>query len=88
MQFCGRTQDPMKADFFYLPIIREVDYRIALQTGNREPSATEVVLLDAIEKGNTTKWVSYFGVTDEFWKKNMGADHVRTLIFLVYFYAV
>lgn len=23
-QFCGRTTDPEKADFFYLPVIRDV----------------------------------------------------------------
>ena len=23
-QFCGRTLDPLQADFFYLPIVRDV----------------------------------------------------------------
>jgi hypothetical protein len=25
-QFCGRTYDPYEADFFYLPIVRDVSY--------------------------------------------------------------
>ena len=44
---CARTYDPSEADFFYLPIIRDIDYRIALaKNGDRTPSAIETALLD------------------------------------------
>lgn len=75
-QFCGRTYDPEDADFFYLPVIREIDYRIALQTGQRAPSVIEEALLEAVEDNNTTKWKSTFLVTDKYWRRHKGADHI------------
>ena len=43
----SRTYDPEIADFFYLPIIRDIDYRIALaKNGDRTPSAIETALLN------------------------------------------
>lgn len=78
-QFCGRTHDPSQADFFYLPIIREIDYRVALQRGNRAPSKIEEALIDAIEKQNTDTWRQVFGVTDEFWRRNKGMDHILVM---------
>ena len=35
-QFCGRTDNPEEADFFYLPVVRDVDYRVALQVGGTD----------------------------------------------------
>jgi hypothetical protein len=76
-QFCGRTFNTEEADFFYLPIIRDVDYRIALsQNGNRASSPIETALLEAIEKQNTTTWKSVFNVTDKYWNRYQGADHI------------
>jgi hypothetical protein len=75
-QFCGRTYDADEADFFYLPIVRDIDYRIALQSGQRAPSATEEALLDALEKQNTSKWDSTFRVTHKYWDRYQGADHI------------
>jgi hypothetical protein len=79
-QFCGRTSDPRDADFFYLPIVRDIDYRIALQDPNnkqkRTPSLIENVLIEAIEKKNLTPWKEYLNVTDKYWKRNNGADHI------------
>lgn len=76
-QFCGRTYHPEEADFFYLPIIRDVDYRIALNNkGNRASSSIELALLDAIEKQNTSLWKTVFNVTDKWWNRNKGADHI------------
>jgi len=44
---CHRTENPEDADYFYLPIIRDVDYRIALsKNGDRTPSVIESALLD------------------------------------------
>ena len=46
---CARTEDPSQADFFYLPIIRDIDYRIALsKNGDRTPSPIESALLDGV----------------------------------------
>jgi hypothetical protein len=74
---CGRTSDPMEADFFYLPIVREIDYRIALSNGgNRNPSPIELALLDAIESANFSKWDNVFNVSHTHWQRNNGSDHV------------
>jgi Exostosin family len=76
-QFCGRTSNPEEADYFYLPIVRDIDYRYALQHGGkRDPSLTENALLQAIEKKNFGPWNQYLNVTDVYWKKNGGADHI------------
>jgi hypothetical protein len=71
-QFCGRTYNPEEADFFYLPIIRDVDYRIALQSGDRKPSLIDSAMIEALEKGTTTQWNTVFNVTDKYWHKNGG----------------
>lgn len=77
MQHCGRTQNPEEADYFYLPIIREIDYRIALGNGGkRAPSVIEEALLDAVEKNDLQKWGAVFNVTDKYWRKGNGTDHI------------
>ena len=73
-QFCGRTYNPEEADYFYLPIVRDIDYRTTLP--NRNPSPMENVLLQAIEKKNLSLWNSYLNVSDYYWKRNNGADHI------------
>ena len=71
---------PQEADFFYLPIVRDVEYRAALyssEKGNkRAPSRMDTVLLEAMENGNTQPWRDYLNVTDEYWKRHGGADHI------------
>lgn len=79
LQFCGRTFDPTEADFFYLPLIRDAEYRDVLQgksNAKRNPSYTEEALLNIIEKGNSAKWKNYFNVTDKFWRARGGSDHI------------
>lgn len=77
MNHCARTANPEEADFFYLPIIREIDYRIALSNGGqRAPSIIEEILLDALEKNEFSKWSAVFNVTSEHWRKNNGSDHI------------
>lgn len=76
-QFCGRTDDPNEADFFYLPIVRDVEFRVEkLKHNNKKPSLTEHALLRALEKNDTAPWRKLFGVTDHFWHRNGGADHI------------
>lgn len=82
MQFCGRTRNPAEADFFYLPLVRDVEYRVALsekpQLGrnSRDPSKTEAALLLALEKNDTSLWKEHFGLTDKYWHRSGGADHI------------
>lgn len=76
-QFCGRTYDPYEADFFYLPIVRDVEFRIQkLVNNNKKPSLTEIALLQTMEKNNTKLWKSLFQITDYFWHRHGGADHI------------
>lgn len=78
-QFCGRTFDPQKADFFYLPLIRDAEYRLTMESGGlhkRAPSPTEQALLDVMEKGSFTKWLELFQVSDTYWKRRNGGDHI------------
>jgi hypothetical protein len=76
--FCGRTYNPNEADYFYLPVVREIDYRISLtKSGDRSPSVIEETLLEAIEKRDMSLWLHHFNVTEKYWLKHDGADHVR-----------
>jgi hypothetical protein len=76
--FCGRTYDPNEADFFYLPLVRDAEFRQTLQasTRNRAPSLAESALLGVLEKNDSTLWHSVFNVTDKYWFANHGADHI------------
>lgn len=76
-QFCGRTYNPEEADYFYLPIIRDIDYRIALSSGgSRTPSPIDQALIDIIEKGDSTTWKQVFQVSDQYWHRHNGSDHI------------
>ncbi len=76
-QFCGRTMNPDEADYFYLPLTRDLDYRISMTTGKGKVSSPlELMLMDVIEKNDFTRWQDILGVTDEYWKRKNGADHV------------
>lgn len=79
-KFCGRTHNPDEADFFYLPIIRDAEYRLAMEDrhrkNNRAPSHTEQALLDILEKNNFSMWTDTFQVTDKYWRAHNGADHI------------
>lgn len=76
-----RTKNPYAADFFYLPIIRDIDYRIALSKSNkpRDPSIIEMALLDAIENYKFSLWLQVFNVTNEYWLRNNGSDHILVM---------
>jgi hypothetical protein len=78
-QFCGRTTNPEDADFFYLPLVRDAEFRFSLQQGgirNRAPSASELALLNALEKNDTKLWTSLFNITDFYWHRYNGGDHI------------
>ena len=81
-QFCGRTYDPSLADFFYLPLTRDAEYRYMLDNnirGKRQPSLTEQALLDILEKGKSSKWTAIFNITDKYWRAKSGADHILVM---------
>ena len=95
-QFCGRTNDPEEADFFYLPLIRDAEYRVTLDHNNkavkgnrRAPSQAEEALLammgdfrgrgSQLRKPESTLWTSYFNVTDKWWNRRGGMDHILVM---------
>ena len=70
LQFCGRTLDPREADFFYLPLVRDVEFRIQKMTNNnKKPTLTELAMLQAMEKNDTKLWRRLFNVTDHWWPR-------------------
>eukprot|EP01033_Poteriospumella_lacustris_P015687 gene15687-11227_t len=78
-QFCGRTYNPEEADFFYLPIVRDAEYRMAMENRGpraRAPSMTEQALLNIMEKNNSEMWNSVFQYTDKYWHRRQGGDHL------------
>lgn len=94
-QFCGRTYNPEEADYFYLPIIRDAEYRVTLDPSNQEmkgknrraSSQTEEALLQMMgdkkpqrpgggDNGDPTLWKSYFNITDKWWNRRQGMDHI------------
>jgi hypothetical protein len=69
--------DAEEADFFYLPIVRDVEYRYSMQHHlGRQSSQVEEALLEALEKNKTDLWRKYLGVTDYYWRRHGGADHI------------
>lgn len=81
-KFCGRTNNPEEADYFYLPLVRDAEYRWALDQrlkNSRTPSDAEKALITVLEKNKTTLWRSVFNVTDYYWHRKQGADHILVM---------
>ena len=81
-QFCGRTTNPDEADYFYLPIIRDAEYRVSLMKHDghgRRPSSTESAILDILEKKDFTQWSLLTNYTDKYWKRSNGFDHILVM---------
>lgn len=81
VNFCGRTRNPEEADFFYLPLVRDAEFRMmqSIGTRNRAPSTAENALLSVLEKNDTTLWRSVFSITDKYWHAHKGADHILVM---------
>jgi len=78
-QFCGRTDNPEEADFFYLPIVRDAEYRWNMHLkmkGAKSPSQAELAILSLLEKNDPKPWKNYFGTTMKYWNRKNGADHI------------
>ena len=71
---CARTANPEEADFFYLPLLRDAEFRTNFP--KRAPSLAEQALLLLLEKNDSSVFVKTFGVTDAYWRRHDGADHV------------
>ena len=65
-QACIRTDDPARADFFFVPFYSDIEYRDAGRPD--APSVYGQALLDIFEKNSTAGWVRHFGVTDKWWR--------------------
>lgn len=77
LNFCGRTYDPESADYFYLPVVRDAEYRLMMhKRGGRNPSATENAILNVLEKNDFTQWSLLFNCTDKYWRRRSGFDHI------------
>ncbi len=63
-----RVRDPAHADYFYLPIIRDAEFRVALDPSNtavkdrRASSDTEIALLELMEKNRSAKFEKLFNI--------------------------
>lgn len=70
--------DPEEADYFYLPIVRDAEFRTALERGGRSraPSPSELALLNLLEKNDSSMWSEVFQVTDQYWRRHNGGDHI------------
>ena len=78
-QFCGRTMDPEEADFFYLPLTRDAEYRVSLGRGDRSPSSADKALMSLILKNDRSHWESAFKVPLTYWDRHQGADHILVM---------
>jgi hypothetical protein len=79
-QFCGRTYDPEEADFFYLPLTRDLDYRLSMSTGRGKVSSpVENLLLSVLEKQDFSQWREILNVTDHYWRRFNGSDHILVM---------
>jgi hypothetical protein len=79
LSFCGRTYDPTEADYFYLPLIRDAEFRMAMQLGgirSRAPSLAEQALIAVLEKNDSSLWNKVFNITDHYWHRKGGSDHI------------
>ena len=91
-QFCGRTMNPDEADYFYIPMMRDVEFRYTYDNKphnshnnnknnknngkKRLPSYTEQIFIDILEQNNYNKWLSYTNYTTKYWQRYNGADHI------------
>eukprot|EP01040_Poterioochromonas_malhamensis_P001367 gene1367-1448_t len=79
LKFCGRTMNPDEADYFYLPLVRDAEYRQTMHLGgqrSRAPSSAEQALLQILEKDRSDLWKTVFNITDKYWYQKKGANHI------------
>lgn len=58
-------------------LIKKVEYRVDKEEHkSKYPSETEIALIELLEKNSTKKWKQLFQITDKYWKRNNGADHI------------
>ncbi len=79
---CARTLDPSEADFFYLPLLRDAEFRMKMSIKSKDsrgPSETEMALLDILEKNDSRAFQRVFNISSpnlSYWNRYNGADHI------------
>ena len=76
---CARTLKPSEADFFYLPLLRDAEFRTHVYERRKQaraPSTAEKALLDLLEKNDSRRFVRTFNTSASRWYRHRGADHV------------
>ena len=46
---------------------------------NRGSSPTDIAVLNMIERGDSAMWNKHFQVTDKYWRRHNGADHILVM---------
>lgn len=76
---CARTLIPSQADFFYLPLLRDAEFRTHVYEKRKQaraPSMTEKALLDLLERNDSRRFERTFNTSANRWNRYRGADHV------------
>ena len=78
-KFCGRTTNPDEADYYFVPLVPDIEARPWLYRSSVESridSRLDTILMEAIEFNNMNPWKHHLAVTDKYWRRHMGADHI------------
>jgi hypothetical protein len=76
-QSCLRTYNPDEATLFLVPYLPSVEFHAGVRgpPPTHETSPHAKAIADAIN-GNYQEWMSRFGMTDKYWKRRSGSDHI------------
>jgi hypothetical protein len=72
-----RTYDPDKATLFWVPYLPSVEFHAGVRgpPPTHQTSVYAQAISDAID-GDFTGWQQQFGLTDKYWQRRGGADHI------------
>jgi len=75
---CLRSYDPETADLFYVPYMVSTEHHLGRTRVNPDFQLSRYgkAIRDIVEKGDHTAWESTWGLTDKYWKRKDGADHI------------
>eukprot|EP00980_Cylindrotheca_fusiformis_P029974 scaffold24130_cov142-Cylindrotheca_fusiformis.AAC.4 len=74
---CLRSKDPETATLFYVPYLPSMEFH----NGNLFPKSLQTspysqAIVNAIDRRDYSEWKRLFGVTDKYWKRRNGSDHI------------
>ena len=77
---CLRTYDPESAKLFHVPFYNSIHFHNG-KTFAQDYSTTNYAqaLMDIMERENYDSWQKVWGITDKYWKRRGGADHVSVM---------